>query len=47
MALPRRTLRTVALAGVFSITLAACGGGGDEGGTTGAAGGGDVDCADY
>ena len=49
MALPRRTLRTVALAGVFSMTLAACGGGddGSGGGTTGAAGGGEVDCADY
>jgi alpha-glucoside transport system substrate-binding protein len=47
MALPRKTLRTVAMAGVFSMTLAACGGG-DDGGTTGAAGGGgDVDCADY
>ncbi len=48
MALPRRTLRTVALAGVFSMTLAACGGGDDGGGGgTSAAGAGDVDCADY
>jgi len=48
MALPRKTLRTVALAGVFSLTLAACGGGDDDGGGTGAAGGGgDTDCAEY
>jgi alpha-glucoside transport system substrate-binding protein len=47
MALPRRTLRTVALAGVFTFTLAACGGGDDGGETGAAAGGGDVDCADY
>src|SRR5687768_3302216 len=49
MALPRRTLRTVAAAGVFTMALAACGGGSDDGGgdTGAAAGGGDVDCADY
>jgi len=45
MALPRKTLRTVALAGAFTLTLAACGGGDDDGGTAG--GGVDVDCADY
>jgi alpha-glucoside transport system substrate-binding protein len=47
MALPRKTLRTVAIAGAFSLTLAACGGGDEDGGTGTAAGGGDVDCAQY
>ena len=48
MALPRKTLRTVAMAGVFSLTLAACGGGDDDEGTTGGtAAGGDTDCAEY
>ena len=46
MALPRKTLRTVALAGAFSLTLAACGGG-DDGDTAAGGAGGDVDCADY
>jgi alpha-glucoside transport system substrate-binding protein len=47
MALPRKTLRTVALAGAFSLALAACGGSNDGGSDTAAGGGGDVDCADY
>ena len=49
MALPRKTLRTVALAGAFSLALAACGGSDDGGNDTasGGGGGGDVDCADY
>jgi alpha-glucoside transport system substrate-binding protein len=42
MALPRTTLRAVALAGTFSLALAACGGG-DSGGDVAA----DVDCAPY
>jgi len=46
MALPRKTLRTVALAGAFSLALAACGGS-DGGDDTAASGGGDTDCADY
>jgi alpha-glucoside transport system substrate-binding protein len=46
MALPRNALRTVAVAGAFSLVLAACGGDDDNGGG-GTAGGGDVDCADY
>jgi alpha-glucoside transport system substrate-binding protein len=45
MALPRKTLRTVAVVGAFGLMLAACGDDGDD--TAG--GGGDIefDCADY
>ncbi|HWH30530.1 MAG TPA: ABC transporter substrate-binding protein [Mycobacteriales bacterium] len=45
MALPRRTLRTVAVIGAFSLVLAACGDDGDD--TAAGGGGGDVDCGDY
>lgn len=45
MTLSRKTLRTVALAGAFSLALAACGGDDDTGNGTGAVD--DVDCADY
>jgi alpha-glucoside transport system substrate-binding protein len=44
MTLPRTTLRTVALAGAFSLALAACGGGDT---TAGGGAGGDVDCGPY
>jgi alpha-glucoside transport system substrate-binding protein len=47
MTLPRKALRTVAVAGALSLTLAACGGGDDDDGGGTAAGGEDVDCADF
>ena len=47
MALPRRTVRTVALAGVFGLALAACGGGSDDSSTSASGGDSKVDCADY
>jgi alpha-glucoside transport system substrate-binding protein len=47
MRLSRTTLRTVALAGAFSLALAACGGGDDDEPAAGGSAGGDADCADY
>jgi len=48
MALPPKALRTVALAGAFSLALAACGGGDDDDAASGGGGGGgDTDCAAY